>query len=527
MPTTALQPGMTGAQVRQLQDYLVSIGYMTQEQVNTGYGTYGPQTTAAVAKYQTDHGVDTSGGGVGYWGPKTIAAAQAGTKSTSTTPIAVDVNGTTQYYNSSGQQTNASGTPITTTPSSNATPTTTSSATGAFASLSAQDQAALLAYGISANQYNSDSGQVRSQWLANAQRAYAANSSTPTPTSTTASTGIQPPTVNLQPGDTGAQVKQLQDYLVSQGLMTQAQVDTGYGTYGPQTTAAVKALQEKLGVDNSTGVGYFGPRTIAAVTATPATTIQTTDGTSNVDTTDPGLTKILQNPNLTPDQKAVIQSIFGAVQNNDADMAARIQAAMKAASEFSDPYFKAQIRLAIDALDRGLSSKEGDLAFAEKQKQAALDELRASTAASKDQLSFQHQQELQNLAIKYETDLNTTRDNMAAAGLTSSSKRARAEDILNTQNQGLVESSNKTYGYQTGNLDRTLAANTADTAATLENLRRLNEAGKLDLYRTAENAVGSVNLPSVSGMTSLGDVGGTIPRDQVKDALSFANNFVL
>lgn len=73
------------------------------------------------------------------------------------------------------------------------------------------------------------------------------------------------PQISLQPGQTGQAVKQLQDYLVSQGFMTQAQVNTGYGTYGPQTTRAVKEFQESLGVDNSTGPGYWGPRTIAAV----------------------------------------------------------------------------------------------------------------------------------------------------------------------------------------------------------------------------------------------------------------------
>lgn len=84
------------------------------------------------------------------------------------------------------------------------------------------------------------------------------------PASTTAAAGSFPSTP-LQPGATGAAVKQLQDYLVSQGLMTEAQKATGYGTYGPQTTAAVKALQSRAGVDNSTGPGYFGPKTIAAL----------------------------------------------------------------------------------------------------------------------------------------------------------------------------------------------------------------------------------------------------------------------
>lgn len=107
------------------------------------------------------------------------------------------------------------------------------------------------------------------------------------------------PTVNLQPGSTGDAVKQLQDYLVSQGYMTQAQVNSGYGIYGPQTTAAVKALQENLGIDNSSGPGYFGPKTIAGLQAksspNPSTGSDTGRITINGDGYDrSGLTAIMQ-----------------------------------------------------------------------------------------------------------------------------------------------------------------------------------------------------------------------------------------
>lgn len=74
------------------------------------------------------------------------------------------------------------------------------------------------------------------------------------------------PTTTLQPGSTNTvAVKQLQDYLVSGGYMTQAQVNTGYGTYGPQTQAAVQQLQQKLGINNTSGPGSFGPQTLAAL----------------------------------------------------------------------------------------------------------------------------------------------------------------------------------------------------------------------------------------------------------------------
>ena len=84
-PTSSLQPGATGDAVKQLQNYLVSTGYMTQAQVNTGYGIYGPQTTAAVAKLQSQMGIDTAGY-PGYWGPKTVSAIQKVTGTPAPTP---------------------------------------------------------------------------------------------------------------------------------------------------------------------------------------------------------------------------------------------------------------------------------------------------------------------------------------------------------------------------------------------------------------------------------------------------------
>ena len=73
-PTTNLQPGQTGESVAQLQQFLLSQGYMTADQIATGPGIYGPRTTAAVKKWQQDRGVDNASG-PGYWGPRSIAAA--------------------------------------------------------------------------------------------------------------------------------------------------------------------------------------------------------------------------------------------------------------------------------------------------------------------------------------------------------------------------------------------------------------------------------------------------------------------
>lgn len=70
------------------------------------------------------------------------------------------------------------------------------------------------------------------------------------------------PTATLRRGNRGEQVKQLQQALVRLGFMTQAQMNTGPGIFGPRTDRALRAFQQSkgLGVD-----GIYGPRSQAAL----------------------------------------------------------------------------------------------------------------------------------------------------------------------------------------------------------------------------------------------------------------------
>ncbi|OJT19509.1 hypothetical protein BO221_34590 [Archangium sp. Cb G35] len=73
--------------------------------------------------------------------------------------------------------------------------------------------------------------------------------------------GLDLPTGDLEKGAKGAAVKQLQTALVKLGHMTQAEMNTGPGTFGPKTQAALKEFQAANGVPNT---GYYGPLTRAA-----------------------------------------------------------------------------------------------------------------------------------------------------------------------------------------------------------------------------------------------------------------------
>lgn len=78
----------------------------------------------------------------------------------------------------------------------------------------------------------------------------------------------------IKRGDSGPQVEALQKKLVSAGFMTQAQMNTGPGTFGPQTEASLKAFQKANGIQQT---GQLGPTTYAALQKSSATG-GTTDG---------------------------------------------------------------------------------------------------------------------------------------------------------------------------------------------------------------------------------------------------------
>jgi len=245
-PTVNLEPGSNSDDVKKLQDFLVSQKFMTPEQVQTGYGNYGTQTTAAVAAWQKANGVAT-GNYPGYWGPVSIAKAQTIAPSAgSTQPTATNI---AQLNNNTGSATLPTSGPTTST--------------------SSQPSAADIA------QLSNNTG--------------SATLPTSGPTSSTTTRTVAFPTVNLEPGSNNADVKKLQDWLVTQinpttgkPYLTQAQVDTGYGNYGTQTTAAVAAWQKANGIDAGSYPGYWGPLSIAkAQTIAPAKPADTPVDNSN------------------------------------------------------------------------------------------------------------------------------------------------------------------------------------------------------------------------------------------------------
>lgn len=394
-----------------------------------------------------------------------------------------------------------------------------------------------------------------------------------------ASTQITPPTANLQPGQSGAEVAQLQQWLISQGYDIPAisSGSTQPGFFGDQTRAALVKWQTDKGVDVGGNPGFYGPKTMAAIqgtqiaqntqnSANPSSSVQTpstgstgasgtfttpngtvVDGSGNVVTPasasgsasgsntatstvlpsmdntqyDEQFKKLLANPNLTSDQRKAIEAIFQATSTNDQQAATRFLSAMNASTEFSSPYFKAQSALATDALTRGLQANDGDLSYKQNQLSKTLEDLRENTTASLDQLDFTHQQELKNLAVSLEKDLQDNAQGLAATGKTASSIRARTDKLLSENTNGLVESSNRKFSFDKGNLMRDLDSKKLSTSTDIAYLKDKNTQDRIAKLRETEAKVGSDALAGAGFTNGLfGGVFGSLPQQQQEQAIS-------
>jgi peptidoglycan hydrolase-like protein with peptidoglycan-binding domain len=226
------------------------------------------------------------------------------------------------------------------------------------------------------------------------------------------------PNTNLQPGMTGPEVKKLQDFLISKGLLSPQDAATGPGIYGPKTTAAVKLFQQQNGVNNSSGPGYWGPQTIKAASSAGASNSQ------------PGATGGLTQERFQQIQSEVHNEInnnpFFQNYTNAGNTPQQIEYAMSTGDisslvdEYGQPFDTATQQ---EALKQGM---EADKAFYDAQKSKETADAEATLADK--QASYQDY--LLKSGQNFQQDKTTADENAANQGVLFSGSRVQKEQNL-------------------------------------------------------------------------------------------------
>lgn len=234
--------------------------------------------------------------------------------------------------------------------------------------------------------------------------------------------------------------------------------------------------------------------------------------------------------NLPADQQEVVKQVYELIASNNKEQAGRLAAAFKTSAEISDPFFKQELRLAVDAIERGFVSIDNEEEFKLKQLQRRKSDLEQDLATQKDFLSLEEQSALRQIDREFSTQLKTTRQALASRGFSSSSRRDETEQLLEESTGDLRESTKRKFGLQQTEIARSLERGQRDTTSEIDRLKQLTNENKLDFLRTSEAKVGTANLPNLPSLNStvspLGDIVGDIPQRQTQDIITGAQNLI-
>ena len=187
------------------------------------------------------------------------------------------------------------------------------------------------------------------------------------------------------------------------------------------------------------------------------------------------------------------------------DAAAKADATknLEEAVKLADPYFKSQIRLAQDELDRSVGSTLMDAQSEQNKLVRRADELRQDLAFGREDLSIEERSDLARQLQEYEQTLETLQTNMQESGLAFSSPRQVAEQRLQGQQQDLAQSTSRQYARKKRDLELSTERGLAQTTQAQADLDRKRQEAITSAARAAEQVLGSKNLPSTAGGLSI------------------------
>jgi hypothetical protein len=228
---------------------------------------------------------------------------------------------------------------------------------------------------------------------------------------------------------------------------------------------------------------------------------------------------------LDTDNKSLVDYFESILKSQDEQKKAAFQKALEIAGQQADPYWKQKINIFKDEFGRAIGIIDADLASHEKNLIAQKSEVERALTVGKEDLSIDEQAELAQEAKSLDGEILTTRDTMAARGLTSSTIRNQAEQKLNEASQYVVEGKKRTYDRNKRELEAKSAYNLAEIERQIADVRRAANEEKISTTRKAEGYLGSDALSGTQNL--MGGINGSIIEDKSADVLARARALVV
>lgn len=224
---------------------------------------------------------------------------------------------------------------------------------------------------------------------------------------------------------------------------------------------------------------------------------------------------------LPSDMQEFLKTYYSTISTGSKENQERLLKALDIAQGQSNAYIGEIIRTTKSELERQIGIKTDDANSQIQELVTGINRIKQDLATGEGDLTVEEQAELKRLQRNYEIKLDSLRENVAAAGLTFSSRRALAESRLEEEQADYIESTERKFARELRDLRLRASRGEEDAQTKIAEIERNRGIDVATLSRTAEQKVGTANLPS-SAQGTIGGVAGEVVNKQWEDILARA-----
>jgi len=220
---------------------------------------------------------------------------------------------------------------------------------------------------------------------------------------------------------------------------------------------------------------------------------------------------------LSPEQQEFTQYNWKTIRSDSKEKAKLLEESLKEATKQADPYWQGFLKIAQDEIGRSFDDAKNTFQYQKDELEIKIQNIAEDLATNKEFYSLEQQSDLAKLKQSYEQQVGQVIEDAANKGVTFSTKRTVPLQQLEEYNKNVVESTQRQYEKQLGDIETEAGRGTGRAEREIKQRREDLQSSLTGIGRSAEERLGTENLPKLEGYKALGDVSGQFYEDKVAD----------